>query len=357
MRILLTFLLPLTLLANDLDLLYDDSQVAVIEITMDPSGLVWMYENPESDSMHFAPEDFPGSIEGVDRWVGVIPPMGEMGHGRFQVGAVDMEGNSMLYPRSDFVYVQVPGNSENPLLINEFLADNELSNPDEAGEYDDWLEIYNAGSEDLFLSGKYLTDDPANLTKWMFPYGGVMLEAGGHLLVWCDEDQEQPGIHTNFKLSRGGEFIALVDSNGSTILDAINFGPQQTDVSYGRSPDGGSEWVSFANPSPGTANGTTSTRDFPSLPDAWFLTNYPNPFNAETVISYEIPETASIDLTIMDVKGREVARLASGIHKPGRYTTSWDGRDGSGFTVSAGIYFVKMRQGSLERSHKILLLK
>ena len=50
---------------------------------------------------------------------------------------------------------------------------------DEAGEYDDWIEIYNTSGEYIDLSGMYLTDKSDNLTKWKFPFGGVMLEAGG----------------------------------------------------------------------------------------------------------------------------------------------------------------------------------
>ena len=307
--------------------------------------------------MRFSPTDDPQSIEESDRWIGVIPPMGEMGHGRFQVGAMDMNGQSMLYPRSDFVFLQVPGTPDNPLLINEFLADNDQFNPDEAGEYDDWLEIYNSGPEDVHLSGKYLTDDPLNLTKWMFPFGGVALESGGHLLVWCDEDQEQPGIHTNFKLSRGGEFIALVDIDGVTILDAINFGPQQSDVSYGRLPDGGLDWVTFDSPTPGASNVTSTIDAVGQLPDEIHLTNYPNPFNAETIIKFELPQKISIELSIIDFQGREMTTLAQGVHRSGRHSVTWNAQNGSGRTVPSGIYFARLKQGNLVNTHKILLIK
>jgi len=311
----------------------------------------------ESYPMHFSPLPNAATIEASDRWVGVIPPMGEMGHGRFQVGAVDMNGQSMLYPRSDFKYVQGPGVSDNPLRINELLASNGSVNPDPAGEYDDWLEIFNPGSTDIYLSGMYLTDDPANLTKWMFPFGGVMLESGGHLLVWCDEDQEQSGIHCNFKLSQNGEFLALVESDGQTIVDALNFGPQQEDISYGRLPDGADLWEFFATPSPGAANGTSSIDVGSILPANFYLNNYPNPFNAATIIRYQLPEQGWVSLDIIDLHGRAIKTLMEDLQSKGEYAIAWDGQDHSGSPVSAGIYFVKLQQGTLQATHKILFLK
>jgi len=307
--------------------------------------------------MRFSPKSNPESIEDSDRWVGVIPPMGDMGHGRFQVGAMDLNGQHMLYPRSDFVYLQVPEVSTIPLRINEFMADNEANHADPSGEFDDWLEIYNSGPADLYLSGMYLTDDSTNLTKWMFPFGGIALETGGHLLLWCDEDQEQPGLHTNFKLSRSGEFIALVDIDGETIIDALNFGAQDEDVSYGRYPDGGSEWAYFENPTPGASNSTSHIHEISTLPDAYSLNNFPNPFNASTVIRYRVPKTGEMELSVMDIQGCQVQNLIQNSQMRGEYSILWEGRDDAGNPQSAGVYFVRLTQAGHTLTHKILLLK
>ena len=59
----------------------------------------------------------------------------------------------------------------NGLFINEFLASNDTTNMDEAGEFDDWLELYNAGNEATNIGGFFLTDNADNLTKWMIPEG------------------------------------------------------------------------------------------------------------------------------------------------------------------------------------------
>jgi hypothetical protein len=140
------------------------------------------------------------------------------------------------------------------LYINEFLASNSTINVDEVGEYDDWLELYNAGNNSIDLGGFFLTDNVDNLTKWLIPEETV-ISGSGFLSVWCDEDQEQGVLHTNFKLSADGEFIALVASDGFTIIDSISFDIQTVDISFGRVSDGSTSWVSFTTPTPNSSNG------------------------------------------------------------------------------------------------------
>jgi len=177
-------------------------------------------------------------IEEADRWVGMIPPLGIGGFGRFQIQAVDVNNMSGLYPHGPAITLQVGGQDTTGLVVNEFMADNDNVVIDEAGEYDDWLEIYNPTDQDVFLSGMYLTDNPDELTKWQFPFGGVALAIGSYLLVWCDNDPQQGPLHATFKLSADGEFIALVDVDGVTVIDSLSFGSQTTDFAYGRYPDG-----------------------------------------------------------------------------------------------------------------------
>jgi len=82
----------------------------------------------------------------------------------------------------------------------------------------------------------------------------AVLAPGGHALIWADDDTEQGPFHAGFKLSRSGEDIGLFESNGQTLIDSLSFGPQQEDISYGRSVDGGDLWQFFESPSPGAAN-------------------------------------------------------------------------------------------------------
>ena len=108
--------------------------------------------------------------------------------------------------------------------INEFLAANDTANQDPQGDYDDWIELYNSGTETIDLTGYYLTDDLDDLTQWSFPQG-TTIDGGDYLLIWADKDtlDNPSGIHSNFKLSAGGESIGLIESDGTTIVDSINF--------------------------------------------------------------------------------------------------------------------------------------
>lgn len=141
-----------------------------------------------------------------------------------------------------------------PLFINEFMADNatSLEDPDEPGEFPDWIELYNAGPTPVDLDGKYLTDDLTNPTKFKIS-AGLTVPAGGFVLFYADGDPEQGPFHTNFKLSRNGESIGLFDNDtaANQAIDTHTFGAQATDVSERRYPNGGAQWVVFRTPTPG----------------------------------------------------------------------------------------------------------
>lgn len=147
------------------------------------------------------------------------------------------------------------GNAQS-LVINEALSSNSSFDYDDFFQYEDWIEIYNAGGIQN-LSGYYLSDDPDTLNKWMFPAsnpGLTTILPGGHLRIWCDNDEQQGEDHTNFKLSSEGETVFLVEPDGSTIIDSVTLGLAQTDISYGRTCDGCPDWQYFNVPTPEAPN-------------------------------------------------------------------------------------------------------
>jgi hypothetical protein len=157
-----------------------------------------------------------------------------------------------------------------PLVINEFMASNNNSASDPQGEYDDWVEIYNAGNYAINIAGMYLTDDLSIPTKWRIlgAYRAeTIIPAGAYLLIWADDDTTDAGLHTNFKLDANGEEIALFDIDGSTLIDSIVFGDQTADISYGRYPDASNELRFLAIPTPrakndGAYSGEVDTPEF-----------------------------------------------------------------------------------------------
>ncbi len=141
-------------------------------------------------------------------------------------------------------------------VISEFLASNATILADEDGDFTDWIEITNPTNEALDLTGYHLTDDPAELTKWTFP--SLSLPPEGVIVVFASgKDRLDPTVtlHTNFKLSASGEYLALVASDGTTIASefAPTFPRQITDQTYGVGEFGEGF---FDTPTPGEANST-----------------------------------------------------------------------------------------------------
>ena len=142
------------------------------------------------------------------------------------------------------------------LVINEFMARNSMSFQDPAGEYDDWIEIYNPTAQSVDIAGMYLTDRLDNPRKWQVPLdvpAQTTLPPYGCLLIWADADADQAGLHADFKLSDEGEAIGLYDVAG-TLVDSVAFGAQDADQSYGRYPDATETWRVFEEPTPGLPN-------------------------------------------------------------------------------------------------------
>jgi len=145
------------------------------------------------------------------------------------------------------------------IVINEWMASNQSTLADPAdGRFEDWLELYNAGSEPIDLAGYTLTDDLSLPGRWRFPVDTI-IEPDGYLLIWLDgdlpqQDSPQGQWHANFSLTSGGECIGLFNPEGVRV-DAVEFGPQDTDLSVGRTPDGArTQPVCLVNPTPGKAN-------------------------------------------------------------------------------------------------------
>ena len=252
-----------------------------------------------------------------------------------------------------------PGGTNTPfgnpfvLVINEFLAINDSLTADPFGDYDDWLEIYNTGNDEVELGGLYLTDDLEWPTRWVLPDTTI----GSHefMVVWCDNEVWQGSLHAAFKLSGGGEQIGFFNRDGESPIDTLTFGAQLSNVSFGRFPDGSDNWEFLYTPTLGSENIQVSVenRESPLLPADFELSECsPNPFNGISVIRFGAPVRSEVTLKVYDVSGREVSVLHRGKVNAGYYQAEIDLAE-----HSSGIYFCRMEADGFSSVKKVLLLK
>lgn len=143
------------------------------------------------------------------------------------------------------------------LVINELTANNNTGIQNENGKYKDWIELLNATTQPLSLSGLYLSDSIGNLTKWAFPAEAFILP-GQRLVLWADdEDETYVDLHTNFNLSNTGD--ALILSDGSAIFDSLSYGNQAPDAAMARCADGTGNFVSVNDRTPRAVNSCGSS--------------------------------------------------------------------------------------------------
>ncbi|MCD4650754.1 MAG: T9SS type A sorting domain-containing protein, partial [Candidatus Cloacimonetes bacterium] len=87
------------------------------------------------------------------------------------------------------------------------------------------------------------------------------------------------------------------------------------------------------------------------------LANYPNPFNPETTISYNLAEATPVELNIYNLKGQLVRTLVSEVQNAGNYSVVWKGTDTDNNTVSSGIYLYQIKTNLQIKTNKAILLK
>jgi len=152
---------------------------------------------------------------------------------------------SLTMPTFGRANIAHPLGNQNAIRINEWLADGLVLFED------DFIELYNPQASPVDLTGLYLTDNPVTQPD-KYPLGPLSFIAGEGFAVLRADDRNQPG-HVDFRLSADTEMIGLFDA-GLNQIDKVLYGPQTTDVSYGRAPDGAQNFQFFELPTPGVAS-------------------------------------------------------------------------------------------------------
>jgi len=138
------------------------------------------------------------------------------------------------------------------------------------------------------------------------------------------------------------DYIAYCGDYPSTVMDSSFF---QVEVIQGQFTEAGEAgWV---------LTGSFLEGDLADLPsDFALLSNYPNPFNAQTVIEYQLPVSSTVKLEVYNLLGSKVATLVNGEEVAGYKSVTWDASE-----VSSGIYFYKLTAGDYTETMRMMLVK
>ncbi len=207
------------------------------------------------------------------------------------------------------------------VVINEIMSNNVSYATDPQGEYENWVEIFNPGPDDVNLSGYYLTNDLADPDKWVFP--DTLLSVNDYLVVWCDGDIGDAGIHTNFELDQTGGELGIFMPPGlchSVAVDQVIFPALDADWSYGRVCDGSSMWETSVLPTAGAMNSGCSdeVENLVTLPSGSDLQLFWQPVNwavSYTIYRHDVfpmdPATADSISTVSDTTYTDIGILST----------------------------------------------
>ncbi len=224
--------------------------------------------------------------------------------------------------------------------INEFMADNDvIESP--AGRKNDWIELYNTTSSPVSLAGFFLSDNPENPTKWQFP-SGTTIPANGYLVVWAYDTTFSGALFASWALSKDGEHIRLSDA-AQNVVDSVTFGPQVTNRTVARIPNGTGVFTSSCQPTLGMANNCAGTSVAEGrVVEARALT-LARAGAGRLAARFTLETPGPVRLSVHDVRGREVALLHDGRLSAGVHHRVFDAG-----TLPSGTYWFRLRTGNTE---------
>ena len=178
--------------------------------------------------------------------------------------------------------------------------------------------------------------------------------AGDIVLIWPDQPENRLGFHVWRAFRKAGSYTKRTLQ---LIIPAKDYGEYidsevQSNTVYWYKieavlPDGTS---SFLGPV------ASSVRQ--SIPDHFDLSlNFPNPFNASTQFTYQLPEACEVSAIVYNLLGQKIRTLILEKQDAGTYNLVWDGTDIAGTVLPSGIYMLRFRAGSFSRIQKMMVIK
>lgn len=212
----------------------------------------------------------------------------------------------------------------------------------------------------LFISS--ITNGPLVISAWQNEAGLPGAEMSGFPISF-DSDQLQPGWNT---LQLPAEAVHEF-SSGSFFAGYIQFvnspqiGLDEDSFGFSFNKSNGWELISTGELMLRTIVDTdpiNPTDNDPVLSTAEFqLSNYPNPFNPQTTISFNLISAQKVSLQVFNAKGQLVRTLCNGMFPAGQNEIIWNGQNDNDKSLSSGIYFYKLKTKNIEKINKMLLLK
>ena len=343
------------------------------------------------DGFEIAQHGFSHGWDGLDDSCSVPPRGSLLGYflcdqpdeaTRMQYLAREIERDSFTtlcdIPAEEIRTVAYPRHRHNKALIDRLIAEGYLGArtggrwDEETNSYGDFTQPARNGwdegislyrvpiaIDDKGLFGDHSADPPVHYTYEQFlaaamPKIDEMRQSGGIMVVFTHHLGDDDDSYGDINYHSGGVtkrdlawIVDLVRDNGGLVL------PFGEAVAYYRSRtvhqliDGDHVWMPATTAvNEGLIPGVTSLRVFP------------NPFNPRTAVSYDLPAGGDVRVGIFDLAGHLVNSLAAGFQPAGHHELVWDGRDGQGRAVGAGVYFLNISTaGGDSRTEKLVLIK
>lgn len=259
------------------------------------------------------------------------------------------------------------------VMINEISYNNDAVN-----DPGDWIELYNKGSFDIDISGWKITDSDPN-HQYIFAANTILkakeyLVLSNDLALMNNMFSVEKNLYGpfNFGLSTTSDAVKLFSQEGQ-LIDEVNYSntlPWPTDNMERlwslelKHPvlDNyiSSSWaVSVNNGTPGLQNTpyiTDVTQDI-TAGNSELMQNYPNPFTEGTYIEFKLEKPGPYSLSVMDVNGRILRVIKGDDPFSSVYIQYWDGKDDSGRTVPAGVYFYRLETNGYSSMKRMVKVK
>ncbi len=209
----------------------------------------------------------------------------------------------------------------------------------------------------VFITVLPVNDAPTTCALLSPAHGTTVMDTS--LTFQWESSSDVDGDSLNYTLIlTGTDFFSAYEAGDSLLLTLSTLElPRSTPIEWWIRVSDSADMVNSESRS-FTIDATVGIEDSMPLPTAWILEqNYPNPFNPSTTISFSMPAQSRIQLTVYDISGREIVRLADGMYSQGTYQVHWNGLDEAFNPVSSGLYMYRLEGNGFSQNKRMLFLK